>query len=359
MFRFLRKAIMAKAALPLLLLLLGWLASPLWAHDPGLSSVTLETKDQVVEATIIFNRNDFNGLLSSVQGQTRESLAKEAIGLKMEGVELAQSNTTVQNDNNNNVDIHSTFTRASGSKLQLSSNLLASLPFGHRQILTIQAADGSIIAQKILTASQVAFEFPLVSPDAPVMPASFSSSLLQFFVMGIEHIATGYDHILFLFGLLLVSPSFWATARIITCFTIAHSITLALSTLNIVQMPSSIVEPMIAASIVYVGIENVLRRGKVRWREILAFTFGLVHGLGFASALREVGVGENGSSVIIPLVSFNLGVETGQLAIASLLLPIIWKLREKPLFLSRGVPTCSCVVALLGAYWFLARTVFN
>ena len=85
----------------------------------------------------------------------------------------------------------------------------------------------------------------------------------------------------------------------------------------------------------------------------------IVHGLGFASALREVGVGVDGMSVIIPLVSFNLGVETGQLTIASLFLPVIWKLREGPLFLSRGIPACSCGVALLGAYWFFTRTIFS
>jgi hydrogenase/urease accessory protein HupE len=349
---------MAKFSL-LFVVLLGCLSFSLWAHDPGLSSVSLEIEGQSIDASLIFNQNDFNGLLSSGHGKSREALATTAIGLRMDGVKLDQSDLTVQNDNNKNVDIHATFARKAGTTLALSSDLLDVLPFGHRQILTIQDANGVTITQKILSAQQSSFALPLSSVGTLPNPPSVWHSFREFFTMGVAHIATGYDHILFLFGLLLVCPGFWATARIITCFTVAHSITLALSTLNIVQMPSSIVEPMVAASIVYVGIENIIRKGKVRWREILAFTFGLVHGLGFASALREVGVGVDGMSVIIPLVSFNLGVETGQLTIASLFLPLIWKLRERPLFLSRGIPACSCGVALLGAYWFLARTIFS
>ena len=120
------------------------------------------------------------------------------------------------------------------------------------------------------------------------------------------------------------------------------------------------VEPAIAASIVYVGIENLFGgKGRLQWRWVLTFAFGLIHGLGFASVLREMGVATAGVAAIVPLVSFNLGVEAGQLSVAAVALPIIWKLRERPSFLRVGVPACSFVVALAGGYWFLERTLLS
>jgi hypothetical protein len=116
---------------------------------------------------------------------------------------------------------------------------------------------------------------------------------------------------------------------------------------------------MIAASIVYVGVENLIRRGaepKGRWA--LTFGFGLVHGFGFASVLRELGVGSNGHSLAMPLFTFNLGVEVGQITIAAVALPLVWQLRKNATFVRRGVPILSAMVALAGLYWFLERTIF-
>jgi hypothetical protein len=125
-----------------------------------------------------------------------------------------------------------------------------------------------------------------------------------------------------------------------------------------VQISSGIVEPLIAASIVYVGLENLFRGGEPKGRWLLTFAFGLIHGFGFASVLRELGVGANGSSIAIPLISFNLGVELGQIAVAALALPLIWKLRTQPVFIRRWVPASSTIVALLGGYWFVQRVWF-
>ena len=177
-------------------------------------------------------------------------------------------------------------------------------------------------------------------------------------MLGVEHILTGYDHVVFLLALLLAGGAFWNTAKIITSFTVAHSITLALAALDVVRIPSSVVEPLIAVSIVYVGVENLLQ-GDLRWRWLLTFAFGLVHGFGFASVLRELGVGEAGVGVAVPLVSFNLGVELGQVGIMLLVLPLIWKLRSQPFFVMRCVPACSLLVAMVGGYWLLQRTLFS
>src|SRR5207248_5234990 len=123
------------------------------------------------------------------------------------------------------------------------------------------------------------------------------------------------------------------------------SLTLAVATLSLVQISSRIVEPLIAVSIVYVGVENLLRGHDPKGRWLLTFAFGLIHGYGFASVLRELGVGANGSGITVPLVTFNLGVELGQIVIAALFLPVIWKLQTKPLFLKRWVPALSVLVA--------------
>ena len=113
-------------------------------------------------------------------------------------------------------------------------------------------------------------------------------------------------------------------------------------------------EPMIAASIVYVSVENLLKRHVASHRVFLTFGFGLVHGFGFATALREMGVG-SGGAVAVPLLAFNCGVEVGQMAVAMLVLPILWQLKDKQEFLRWWAPACSCVVALAGSCWFIQR----
>jgi hydrogenase/urease accessory protein HupE len=171
----------------------------------------------------------------------------------------------------------------------------------------------------------------------------------------VKHILTGYDHLLFLFGLLIVARGFFCSLSIITSFTIAHSVTLAVATLQLVQIPSRIVEPLIAASIVFVGAENLWHGDIPKSRRAVTFGFGLIHGFGFASALSESGVGSNAGGIVLPLFSFNLGVELGQIMVAAAALPIIWKLRENAVFIARWAPTCSAVVVVLGSFWFVQR----
>ena len=128
-----------------------------------------------------------------------------------------------------------------------------------------------------------------------------STTFNDFLLLGIEHILTGYDHLLFLLSLLIVTRSFWPAFKIITYFTIAHSITLALAGLNIIDIPGNIVEPLIAATIVYVAVENILRDGKPKGRQWLTFFFGLVHGFGFAAVLREMGISSYETGILVPL----------------------------------------------------------
>ena len=150
---------------------------------------------------------------------------------------------------------------------------------------------------------------------------------------------------------------FRATAWVITCFTLAHSTTLALAAFDVVRVPGRVVEPLIAATIIYVGVENLLRPDgpTQRWR--LTLIFGLAHGLGFATDLKEKLAGITGAQIAVPLASFNLGVELGQMTIAALVLPLIWWLGNKPVFVRRLTPACSALVVLVGAWWLLQRTL--
>lgn len=174
-------------------------------------------------------------------------------------------------------------------------------------------------------------------------PLSVLDHAGDYLALGIEHIFTGYDHLAFLFALLLVvaglavpsphaptptSPQGAARAglgqvlRVVTAFTIAHSLTLLLAALQIVQLPSRWVESFIAASIAYIALENLLlRRSRPRHRVLVTFAFGLVHGFGFASVLRELGLPQKG--LMLSLLSFNVGVELGQLVVVALVFPIL------------------------------------
>jgi len=178
---------------------------------------------------------------------------------------------------------------------------------------------------------------------------------LRFVVEGVKHIFQGPDHIAFVVGLLLLGGGMRRLLKIVTAFTAAHSITLAVATLGLFQPPSRIVEPAIAASIVCIGLENLRHRPGMRDRRaLLAFCFGLVHGFGFASVLRETGLpaGALGWS----LASFNLGVEMGQATIVLSLAPLLAWVRGASARASWRVAFAgSWAIVCAGGYWFAER----
>lgn len=179
---------------------------------------------------------------------------------------------------------------------------------------------------------------------------TLASRLWEFFVYGVEHILKGYDHILFLLSLIIVSR-FRELVKIVTSFTVAHSITLALATLKVVELPTQWVEAGVAATIVYTALENFwIDDSAHRWK--LTFVFGLIHGFGFAEVLRGLGLPTVG--YVRSLAAFNIGVEAGQLAIVSALaLPIAVLGRWK--YGRRAKLAMSAVIALVGLGWFLDR----
>jgi hydrogenase/urease accessory protein HupE len=183
-------------------------------------------------------------------------------------------------------------------------------------------------------------------------------AVMQTFIpSGIHHIMIGPDHILFLIGLLLLGGTWTQLVKIVTAFTIGHSITLSLAALNVVNPPPQIIEPAIALSIVFVGADNLVRGSGRDLRAWAALVFGLVHGFGFANVLREFGLPDE--ALGWSLFSFNFGVEIGQLvivlAVASLLALI--RKRSEPLGY-RVAYAGSLVVIAAGAYWFVERVFF-
>ena len=255
------------------------------------------------------------------------------------------------------------------NRLTITSRLVGQLPPGHRQFVEVLlGSNGEGIGEGFLVAAadRLSFDLPAPAlpaasvPGTPIAEPRRQIHYGEFFLLGVNHLLTGFDHLLFLAGLLIVCRSLLKAFQMLTLFTIAHSVTLTLVTLDLIKPSSALVEPTIAASIVYIGIENILRpRADLSWRGALTFVFGLVHGLGFASVLKELGVGAKGvSGVFQPLLYFSLGLETTQLGLAVMLFPLLLWLRTKPAFARVGIPVFSGAIALAGCYWFCERTFF-
>jgi hypothetical protein len=192
-------------------------------------------------------------------------------------------------------------------------------------------------------------------PRSGVVHEGTRSVALRYLAVGFEHIVPkGLDHILFVLGLFFLSQRLRPLLIQVTAFTVAHTFSLALAMLGLVSVPSTIVEPLIAASIVYVAVENVLRSNMTRWRTLVVFCFGLLHGLGFASVLSEIGL--DPTRFVVGLVSFNVGVELGQLSVilAAYFALGLW-FRQKAWYHARIATPASLAIALVGAFWFVER----
>jgi hydrogenase/urease accessory protein HupE len=191
-----------------------------------------------------------------------------------------------------------------------------------------------------------------------LVPLSRWAVAKQYLVLGFEHILPkGLDHILFVLGIFLLSPAWRPVLWQVTTFTIAHSITLGLTIYGIVSLPPAIVEPLIALSITYVAIENLFTSTLKPWRIALVFGFGLLHGMGFAGVLSELGLPR--SEFFTALVTFNIGVEAGQLAVIALALFAVgwWRRTEAGRYRRWVVVPASVLIALCGAYWTIVRTL--
>ncbi|UXI70079.1 HupE/UreJ family protein [Tahibacter amnicola] len=228
------------------------------------------------------------------------------------------------------------------STFSIHFDLFSSLGDGHRHLATAVADTPS--APVVLHRAQS--RWTVQSGVAP------KPSSAEWFLLGLEHILTGYDHLVFVMGLLLAGTRMRGLLLMITAFTVAHSITLALAVTGVVAPGPRWVEPVIALSIVYVGIENWRvgdRPG--RWR--LTFAFGLIHGFGFAGALQEITLPQ--AHIPFALLTFNLGVEAGQLAVVMLVLPLLWLAARARNYRRIALPALNGAVVLAGLAWFTQR----
>jgi hydrogenase/urease accessory protein HupE len=319
---------------------------PAFAHDPGLSSLTLVIDDGRLTGTLSLSPADAR-LLAAEKGAALEALAAEAVDVRGGDARL-RVQVTGRTLGDADVSVHLAFERISGPRLSVRSNLPAWMPRGHRELLRIYTRDGRLLAERML--------------DRDSEPIDVATSLVpragagwSFFGLGIHHILGGYDHLLFLCALLLGAAGLTQVIQTTTAFTVGHSITLAIAALGVVAAPAAIVEPVIALSIVWAGVESLRRPMGSRW--MLAGAFGLVHGFGFAGALRDLGIGTSSMAIALPLGSFNAGVEAGQIVVASLVWPALRALHARPALRARFVPACSILIIIAGAYWFAERTL--
>lgn len=241
--------------------------------------------------------------------------------------------------------------------------LLFDLDPQHRGLLQLEYPDSTATAVFAPDTREQRFE-----PGA----AGTGPALLSYLRLGVIHIWLGFDHILFLLCLLLpavlrrshgtwqpvesVGVALWDTVRVVTAFTLAHSMTLALAALEIVTLPARLVEGAIAASIIIAALNNLFPRVRQR-RWLVAFGFGLLHGFGFANVLRDLGL--DGGAFAVSLLGFNLGVEFGQLCLVVVWLPLSYAWRGSAAYRYVVLYAGSTLIALLGAWWLLQRTSLN
>lgn len=355
-------------------LLVLLLASPALAHEIGLSKSTFELTDAMLSGVLSFDAGELLAAFPNVELDADDDgeLSDKEVEAKADQLGVALLNSVVITgdaapcppallkafrDKDDGIQVEGTWTCPKRpEKLVMVYGLVSRLTPGHRVIgkMTVGSTRHDFIAQ----ASEQTHEWSIAAGGASATSDTAKSGFglfTAFVVIGVEHIVFGLDHLLFLLALFLVRGSFRSIVFVITAFTVAHSITMGLAILGVWSPSGAIIEPLIAASIVYVGIENLFVKDIGR-RWILTGIFGLIHGFGFAGAVAEVGLPQD--EIVTTLVGFNLGVELGQLALLLLALPLLKKLWDADWWQTRGLKFSSLAVAAVGAFWLLERTVF-
>lgn len=337
---------------------MGWLLAALFlpcaalAHQTSVSYSELEVRGREVRGTLRFALSDLRTQVevdpAHLPAAVLQRLVLDSFVLKASGRPCPlQPEVTAAADGPDGVALHAAWLCPGEIEaLSVRVGFLESFPAGHAHLARIRFGPGEV-SQRVAQLENPGFEAERTR--------SAAQEFRRFLVLGIRHIFTGYDHIAFLIGLLLLGGSMRELVKIVTAFTVAHSITLALAALSFLTPPVRVVEPLIAASIIFIGVENLWAlRGQraaqtLRHRWAVTFAFGLVHGFGFAAVLRELDLPR--AVLATGLVSFNLGVEVGQLCIVLAALPILNRLRQ----MRRFALLASACVSGLGAIWLVQR----
>jgi hydrogenase/urease accessory protein HupE len=337
------------------------------AHDPGLSSAQVTVGNQQIDVLLGFAQGDAESILAAGTNSADTDQSKGAIQLESvatNGFSLywgeqpaIPSQTTARRKDAQNIEISLRFPRPNSGPVRLVSTLFERLPLGHREFLSVQTTSGAVLGEVMLSARENSLQFDL--PAAAESTADSHHSFFAFLNLGVEHIWLGVDHLLFVFGLLLLVKSRWMLLKTVTAFTVAHSITLALATLGYAHLPGPPLNAAIALSILILGVEIVRSRsGETSvtalhpW--IVAFAFGLLHGFGFASGLSALGV--PAADIPWALVMFNVGVEIGQVSFVLLILLLERSFRQLEIRWPRWVQALpGYTVGSLGAFWTIQR----
>jgi hydrogenase/urease accessory protein HupE len=337
------------------------------AHSPFDSTAHITVTAQTLEATLVVGSGLAGQLLKDSEFQTGAPLPL-TLAPRLFEIEAAATNVPATQLRVSTEGADSTFVviypRPATALFRLRATYSQHLPAAGFSALVVSDENdqmlGSLIVRPGNDTAVISLATPPAASGVTAAPASNSKpqpSFAEYFQMGVHHILTGPDHLLFLCGLLVVSRRLDGVLAIITCFTLAHSVTLGLAALNVVSLSGKIVEPIIAASIIFVGLENFRRGNSVKARCWLAFGFGLIHGFGLADALREAGLGATVPAITTGLFSFNLGVEAGQLGVAAIFLLLLWQVRKNTFVERYATQTISIIVILLGGWWLIERTL--
>src|SRR5215203_6975182 len=263
----------------LMALLLAACAGRALAHNPMTSWAVARLHADRVELEVELSAESAWALLGGSPSSAPDvgaelpklkELAPRLYQVSAGGAELAPNSVEVELREEDGVGFLLNYPSPSGQPLRFDAAFLRSLPAEHRTALTLKDAADKVLRTEVLTAAASSLE--AAHGDSPAAAAAGrASSFWGFLKLGVEHILTGFDHLLFLCGLLVACRRFSTAAKIITCFTLAHSLTLALAALDVVSLPGRVVEPLIAASIVFVGVANIVRRDEPGWRWALTF----------------------------------------------------------------------------------------
>ncbi|MEZ5288177.1 MAG: HupE/UreJ family protein [Vicinamibacterales bacterium] len=341
------------------LVLAGWMATAgVEAHDLSRSTSRLVVDGRRVDVTFTIGARDFHsGPVVDADGDERVSIdevdaaipgvfaaLKQHLAITADGappVSVLLDRYALSDGPTIRMDLTYEFAATVGT-LALGTTLPEVTQSDHRHLASVVRGGASAEAVLDLNAPHAVFD--AAGPGV-------LASARRFAALGVEHIVTGYDHLAFLAALLLGAAAFRSVVGIVTAFTLAHSLTLGLATFDIVTVPPALVESLIALSIAWVAVENLLLdRPAHRWR--LAFAFGLVHGFGFSNVLRDLALPQ--AALAASLFTFNLGVELGQLAFVALAFPVLRSAMASRWRAPVGLAASSAVLCL-GVYWFVQR----
>jgi hydrogenase/urease accessory protein HupE len=351
-------------ALWLLLLVLAGM--PAYAHNAGVSSSEISVNGRVVAVEINASARDYEKAVGiriseagsgSVNAVALAVMAPAVLGYVRGHAKVLSDEVPCEPDEGKArpADMHVTVTLVwtcpNSGALRYRLSLFQDVDPSAQHLVSLKTESG-----------KQEFALDKNTPELALsggVPSNFRVAR-HFLAAGVEHIFFGYDHIAFLIAIILWTSRLWPVVKAVTAFTFAHSITLSLAALDVARIPSAIIEPAIAASVIYVAVENFTTReaGK-RWRE--TFLFGLLHGFGFASALEELGLPK--VKLIAALAAFNCGVEIGQVLIVATAFGLLsavdrWQISgaSGPVRNPALVHAVSFAIVLLGSYWFVSRT---